>query len=769
MKLFRLLLSLLVWEQAAAAKVHKHAPPADVGSPRRMFATIPNGACVGKSFTEFPEQGCDGWRDLTQSQCQQKCADHSAPDECVPEQCHAAVYYPASGLCHLYMAPECVDLIPTEGAITMLDESEVQKYRDEEAEETQEEEEEVAAEKLQPNPWRELGTALPTVLVNLSNYAGWISDQDKVVNISHKFGNVDADLALLYDKVTGFYSVLHEQMNDGDGEKYCPFKTESTIKRCITIATCLLQSAVGKYIPMTAYASLMEQVTRFDDITWPELMSHLAREDKTHTKVGEDELPLEYRCDDTEVVNPDATVRKLSLLQMETRHAQGSSTEATLAMSAALREAIADTHRILDGHGTNTSMNLTAHHLQRTWHPLCRQLGCDASNMHDVFVASHKQTIALFQTSAVAHMRLEIQQRVKMDFRVQRFIAEHGHKGQLSFFRPSQTSSNSAASAYGEKGRDGVISVVLPTMKALVDHDESRALRLVDLEQFEKIRQQVEDEAKTDSDSETEDDVHVAHVKDALRSLEDDEEEQDEHREEDEEEHGDEIMLPETNDDQEELEAVQPRDAHQLALLETFGELAEAETGEVEDKSSGGRRRRRRRRRRRWLRRRRRRWLRKVWRAVKKAVVKWAKKFFECFGHYSAWDAVGYTKSFGGNFGMSFGFSGGHSGSIKDLISGRMFSSGWVSINFGMAVGTSGEWWWGGVGVSGGVSCSTGGSCRLGVSVGAIGCGWWDVGLNAACPFDLSTWGIKCQGSKGGTFLVTCCGVDLVTGQNDCR
>ena len=128
-------------------------------------------------------------------------------------------------------------------------------------------------------------------------------------------------------------------------------------------------------------------------------------------------------------MNPAATVRKASLLQMESHHAQGTSTETILAMSAAFRQAAADTHRILDAHGANTSMELTAHYLQRTWHPVCRKLGCDASNMHDVFVASHKQTMALFQTNAVAHVRHEIRQRVKMDLRVQRFIAEHGHRG----------------------------------------------------------------------------------------------------------------------------------------------------------------------------------------------------------------------------------------------------------------------------------------------------------------------------------------------------
>ena len=68
---------------------------------------------------------------------------------------------------------------------------------------------------------------------------------------------------------------------------------------------------------MTAFTAMMEQVTRFDDITWPQLMAHLGREDPTHTKararrarndvtmhkfttcqVGEADMPPEYQCDD---------------------------------------------------------------------------------------------------------------------------------------------------------------------------------------------------------------------------------------------------------------------------------------------------------------------------------------------------------------------------------------------------------------------------------------------------------------------------------------
>ena len=41
---------------------------------------------------------------------------------------------------------------------------------------------------------------------------------------------------------------------------------------------------IAEDIPMTAFRALMEQVARFDDITWPQLLAHLGQEDPTHTK-----------------------------------------------------------------------------------------------------------------------------------------------------------------------------------------------------------------------------------------------------------------------------------------------------------------------------------------------------------------------------------------------------------------------------------------------------------------------------------------------------
>ncbi|CAE6912620.1 unnamed protein product [Symbiodinium sp. CCMP2456] len=768
-------LSLFLSKPTVAAKV-RASPPDDanesssyIDNPRRLFATVSDAACIGRPFTEYPDRGCNGWKDVTQAECQQKCADHWAPDECVPEHCHAAVYYPAGGLCHLYEAVECVDLIHTQGGITMLDEFEIQKYRKDEAEESAVEEAEDAAERAHPNPWKEMGTALPAVLVNLSNYSGLVSDKNRLANVSHKFGEIDSDLEMLYDKVKLGCSRTLPMILSASLQAFdqCQHTYRRSIKRCVSIAMCLLQSAVGTDIPMTAFTAMMEQVTRFDDITWPQLMAHLGREDPTHTKVGEADMPQEYQCDDVEAVNPAANVRKASVLQMESHHAQGSSTEAILAMSAAFRQAAVDTHRILDAHGANTSMELTAHYLQRTWHPLCQQLGCDASNMHDVFVASHKQTMALLQTNAVAHVRHEIRHRVKMDLRVQRFIAEHGHRGELSFYRPALTSSDAAARVYGEKGRDGVLGVVLPTVEGLAQHDESRVLRLFDMVEFEKFRRQLElEEAMEQEEEEDLRSESMDNVAAALGSLDDDEE-QDHHAEhedeDDEDDENEERELHEHEDHEHEEASEEDEEGEkmlatqhtkdvrpsEMALMETSGELGLAED-EQGDKSS-------------------RRSVGYDDADVVQAVVKWAQKFFECFGQYSKWDAVGYTKSFGGNFGLSFGFSGGHSGSIQELVKGSAISSGWVSIGMGLSAGTAGEWWWAGVGLSGSVTCGTGGSCSLGISVGAIGCGWWDVGINPACPFDLSWLGVKCQGSRGGTLLVTCCGVDLISGKHNCR
>ena len=47
-------------------------------------------------------------------------------------------------------------------------------------------------------------------------------------------------------------------------------------------------------------------------------------------------------------------------------------------------------------------------------------------------MASYKQTRALLQTSAVAHLRSEIQSRYKLEQRMQRFVSAHQDLKQTS-------------------------------------------------------------------------------------------------------------------------------------------------------------------------------------------------------------------------------------------------------------------------------------------------------------------------------------------------
>ena len=82
---------------------------------------------------------------------------------------------------------------------------------------------------------------------------------ESVNQVTHSFGDLLADLELLYDKVDGFYTILHQHMGT-DGPLYCPKRHAGTIRECISVAMCLLQSAVPVHVPLYVYASYMEQV-----------------------------------------------------------------------------------------------------------------------------------------------------------------------------------------------------------------------------------------------------------------------------------------------------------------------------------------------------------------------------------------------------------------------------------------------------------------------------------------------------------------------------
>ncbi|OLP96072.1 hypothetical protein AK812_SmicGene21737 [Symbiodinium microadriaticum] len=435
----------------------------------RVFHILRQKTCTEDSYTKNLADSCDGWEGLTEEQCEQKCATNAQAPNCPQETCHAAVFNPASGACHLYA--NCKALGPSIGSVTLIDEEMLA-------------EEEVTRQNqvLEVGPLTDLVTAMPIMLLNLTKYSTLLRNGDSSIGVTHAFGNITADREMLFDKVHGFFLALRERMTAESREKYCPFPNEAVIAECVTIATCILQRAVPNEVSMETFASITEQVSRFDEITWPLLRTFLIAEgdeDEDNT------LPDELRCDGAQNADPHS-LAATAFLQREARAAESLGHAETLAMSSSLQRATASTHRILDAHGMNSSMHATGKQLEELWRPICQKLPCDSSNMHDVFVASHKQSMALFQTRAVGHLHLEIRQRVKLDLRLQRFVADH-HAENVAFFHEKILSTSlEAAQLYGMRGRKAVMDTILPFMEDMTNIDPERALRLVDHVEFAK-------------------------------------------------------------------------------------------------------------------------------------------------------------------------------------------------------------------------------------------------------------------------------------------
>ena len=293
-------------------------------------------------------------------------------------------------------------------------------------------------------PHAELATALSMVLMNLTEFAGQIRETDLPPNenVTHHFGvDPHGDLTELYDKVQGFYHVLHEAL--GSSSSLCPMNAEAYIKGCINVAACLIQKDVPTYIPMEMFATLMEQVTRFDEILWGTIQQALALE--------EDDLIIsdvepDFHCDASDY--PDADSGGLGLLQSNATDAKTAQRD-TLSFNAALHRAGRATHRLLDSHGMNSSMEATVAQLEEVWEPVCKVLGCDHSNFFDIHLMSHKHTVALTQTHAVAQLRSHIRSRNRLEIRVQRFLSEHGGAFADRFYR-HKVQEASLQSAHGQ-------------------------------------------------------------------------------------------------------------------------------------------------------------------------------------------------------------------------------------------------------------------------------------------------------------------------------
>eukprot|EP00913_Durusdinium_trenchii_P017939 g16857.t1 len=266
--------------------------------------------------------------------------------------------------------------------------------------------------------YKELASAMPLVLQNLTNYSGLINDKGAANgNITHHFGDLANDLAMLSDKVSGLYSVLHEMLPES-GPFLCPLDKQSHIKECLLIATCLLEEHVPEDIELATFTTYMEMTQRFLDIGWEALKNGLLFEEQSPILNMDATAPEQYQCD--LLKHKEVTA---SLLQVH------ESDGATLAMSSAMVHASTSSLKILEAHQVGSSVDATVLKLHEIWMPICKQLDCDHSSFWDLNYASYHQTASLLQLksghAARRAARNEIRHRVKLERRVVDFVSEN--------------------------------------------------------------------------------------------------------------------------------------------------------------------------------------------------------------------------------------------------------------------------------------------------------------------------------------------------------
>ncbi|CAK9029011.1 unnamed protein product [Durusdinium trenchii] len=409
---------------------------------------------------------CNGFHNMNEYECQAACENSNVASGCPEKLCVASVFYPSTKECHLYES--CPSLVDDANARTIRAAATSQPA----SLITKEAEVEVP-EESDLGPYHELATALPSVLMNLTNYSGLIRNQNRSnLNMAHRFGDPKKDIELLYEMFEGFFRALNTSL-DTDGPLVCPHRSYAHISACISMAACVLQSAVPTHIDMEYFSSIMELEMRFQDISWPIIRQGLMEEALDFSVP--DELLSKYRCDEFVEVGAYEPANNESFLQLDNLEGKAK----TLALSSAMLHATRVSHRILDAHGQNTTMESTLQQLEETWYPVCRHLFCDHTNFWDIHMASYKQTRALLQTSAVAHLRSEIQSRYKLEQRMQRFVSAHQDKALVErFWRNHNRAHDESLHLYGQQGRKAVLRVV----ESFSTRNLEKALQLFDRE-----------------------------------------------------------------------------------------------------------------------------------------------------------------------------------------------------------------------------------------------------------------------------------------------
>ena len=275
---------------------------------------------------------------------------------------------------------------------------------------------------------QELTLALPLVLINLTNATQLLRSGNMVSgNITFRASDYAHDVPFVMDKTAGFYAILSDVLTGASDGNPCFHEDLPSYMACIVAASCAIQAAVPAHVSMEVYAMILEQVTRFEEITWPLLRDALDHEEGS--SLGSDILlPEAFVCDGSEH-DPsflqlhsksshearDVSLRRL-ISEVGTEHT------ATVTMASALREAAGNTHEILDGHALNGSLDATIEKLQHAWHPVCQQLGCDHTNFWDIYLQHHKHATALLDAKHAGLLRSDIKLRFHLQHRVQRCL-----------------------------------------------------------------------------------------------------------------------------------------------------------------------------------------------------------------------------------------------------------------------------------------------------------------------------------------------------------
>jgi hypothetical protein len=329
--------------------------------------------------------------------------------------------------------------------------------------------------------------AVPLVITNLTNYSGLISVGGAFSpGMSHKFGNIESDKALLLSMTHGLYSLMQEISDDS--RQACPLNSAESATHCLGKALCLIQSQVDTVknkSELQQYSLWEEMYSRFNHISWPKVASKLdLNHDQTNTASLGYATPSQHSCH--------GTYNEMSgnLLETASSADRSSAKAAAYRTSATLLGAAKTTHAVIDSHTHNSSVHETLAALHEAWEPACKLLECDATNYLDFFRASHSHSMALMEVGASAHhMQVHIRTRQRLDLRMQEFLGEHGEDFQPHILRneDSDPRFRAAAKQYFARSRGSFMQFAIEYPKKHAANLNKYPLSLVDTERMEEF------------------------------------------------------------------------------------------------------------------------------------------------------------------------------------------------------------------------------------------------------------------------------------------